>query len=369
MNILFVCGGSIMGGKERQTLDYMLEMKRRGHHVFCVISSWNTGEFPKLLTEHNIPHEAIRLGFISFSLSFANIRMTLHQLMYLPSLYSAYRRIIKKWKPDVVVHTNFQYILMLLPLLTGKHDVFHVHDVIAVSGKFKWLFRQFNKKINVFVGVSEFICRNVASLAVPNEKIKLIYNGIRIPETSKHISTDVPVIGIVGQIGSWKGHDLLIDALQLLKDLSWRLHIIGYGDESYINMLKDKIVRTGLSERIEFKGSRSGLSNIYSGIDISCVPSFFEEPFGLVAAEPALFQIPVVVTNRGGLPEIVIDGETGLVVPSGDPVQLAAALRRLLNNPAERNQFGLAAKQRVEKLFNIETSGAKLEDLLFTFVD
>ena len=364
MKILFVCGAGLVGGKERQTLEYMIALRDLGHEIFCATSSWSTGEFEKLLRANNIQSSSLRIGFISKQGGWRAMRMTLHQFLYVPSLLWNYKKLERRFKPSVVVHSNFQHIFLLMPVLGSTADVFHVHDAFG-SGKFyQRLFRIYNSKIRMFICVSNHVCDKIKELGVPPSKVELVYNGIRPPENVQRQVNQVPVIGIVGQIGEWKGHEVLLKALSLMQDIDWQLNIIGFGNEGYIDRLRALVKEYGLGHRVVFKGKIEGLQNIYRGIDIACVPSTFNEPFGLAAAEPGFFNIPAVVSNIGGLPEIIVHGKTGLVVKVGDPQSLSAGLRELIMDPHKRLLLGEAAREYVTRLFSADHNILKMESLL-----
>lgn len=364
MRIMFVCGAGLVSGKERQTLEFMIELRGRGHDVFCATSTWTTGEFEALLEENGIPFSPLRIGFISITPNWSSAKMSLHQAIYIPSLYSNYRKLIRQWNPEVVVHSNFHHVFLLMPLLRSRRHVFHVHDVFANKPMFRRLFRMFSRRMDLFIGVSKFVCRSLEDLGVPAGKIELTYNGVRVPATIARSENEVPVIGIVGQVGSWKGHEVLIKALSNLKDISWRLHIIGSGDEAFVKSLKTSAVQLGIDSRISFKGRINGLENIYRELDIACVPTVIREAFGLSAAEPAFFGIPAVVSDLGGLPEIVVHQKTGLVVPPNNETALGEALRFMITNPAERRQLGEQARLRVNGLFTLTAGVDRMESLL-----
>jgi glycosyltransferase involved in cell wall biosynthesis len=364
MRILFVCAGGVVAGKERQTLEFMIGLRQLGHEVHCAVSSWSTGEFEKLLNENNITFTRLRIGFISLSFGWAAISMTLHQFLYVPSLFLSYIKLIKHWKPCVVVHSNFHHIFLLLQLMRSPNQVFHVHDVFGDRKLFRSLFRYFNTRIDLFIGVSEFVCNNLRRLNVPENKIALVYNSVRTAGAIPALGNAIPVVAIVGQIGSWKGHETLLKALAELKEQRWILYVVGFGDERYIETLKSLARGYGIEERVVFKGKLEGLENIYNGVDIVCVPSTISESFGLSAAEPGFFGIPVIASDLGGLPEVVIDNSTGIIVPAGDARKLADAISYMLRFPDKRRQFGAAARQHVNRLFSLQNNSVRMELLL-----
>jgi glycosyltransferase involved in cell wall biosynthesis len=362
MKVVFICSAGLVSGKERQTLGLMSELRRRGHHIHCVVSSWSSGAFLKLLQAENIPHSRMRIGFISKSLNWPAIRMSLHQLIYVPSLWRDYRHLIRTFRPDAVVHTNFHHLFLLLPVLGATKQVFHVHDFFSPGRFMKRLFRSFNKQVSAFIGVSKFICDSLPVLGVSPEKVKLVYNGVVLEGSNTNETTgDDMVVGIVGQIGPWKGHEVLLRALAAVGSLRWKLHVIGEGPEPFVTFLKDLSAELGISSRIEFKGSVAGLENIYRGLNIVCVPSTSPESFGLAAVEPGFFGIPVICTSVGALPEVVQHKVTGLVVPPGDVVALSASLQLLILEREVRSSLGAAAIIRVSELFRMDNTAKAFE--------
>jgi glycosyltransferase involved in cell wall biosynthesis len=363
MRLLFFCAAGIVAGKERQTLTMMKALQSRGHDIFCVMASWGNGDFEGLLRGEKIPYARMRTGFISKSFTWPAIRMTLHQLVYVPSLWRDYRRLIRTFHPDAVVHTNFHHLFLLLPVLGNARQVFYVHDYMPPGRFTRVLFRKFNQRVELFIGVSRFICDSLPPLGVTPQKVRLVYNGVvHTSDGEKIRNGDDVVVGIVGQVAPWKGHEILIRALGTLANLKgWRLQVIGEGIDSFINELRYIANAAGIAPLVEFKGSVAGLDNIYGRLDIVTVPSVKAEAFGLTAVEPALFRIPVICSSIGALPEVVIDGDTGIVVPPGDVGALAEALRRLIGSATERKRLGNRAMESARKRFSMNVTVGEFE--------
>jgi glycosyltransferase involved in cell wall biosynthesis len=115
-----------------------------------------------------------------------------------------------------------------------------------------------------------------------------------------------------------------------------------------------KLAKTlGISDAVKLLGFRDDIPNVVNVFDIVAQPSI-EEAFGLSMVEAMALGKPIVGSNVGGIPEVVDDGVTGILVPPGDCNALSKAIVDLLNDPARRNQFGDAGKLRAETLFTIE---------------
>lgn len=359
MRILVICGAGYISGKEKVTLALLKGLKNTGHEVFCIISNWANGEFEKKLAEENIRYKKLRIGFLSKTLDRAAVKMTLLQGWYWPGLLLRYRSLVKKFRPDVVVHTNFHHLFLLYPALQtrGQVHLYHSHESIINSGFYSKLFKRFEKKISWFIGVSHFVTKRLADLGLV--QTKTIYNGVDAIDPGKSEKRNpLFTIGIIGQVGEWKGHRDLVEAVAILQEDSslppFRVEIYGKGPVAFIEEVKNLIAQKQLDDRFAWKGYESELVNIYSGLDVVCVPSRSEEPFGLSAVEPGLFSLPVIVSNRGGLPEIVKHEQNGFIIDAGAPAQLAQYLRLLMLDKPLAQKMGIRHREIVLKEFTNE---------------
>jgi glycosyltransferase involved in cell wall biosynthesis len=149
-----------------------------------------------------------------------------------------------------------------------------------------------------------------------------------------------------------KGHRFLLEALAELGDRRERFELDLLGDGPLLEEMQSLAARLGLADRIRFRGRRSDLSAWLSRADVVVLPSLWEG-FGMILAEAAAFRLPAVAFGIGGAAEVVVDGETGVLVPPRDVAALAAALDRLLD-PALRARLGAAARTRAERLYSPE---------------
>lgn len=172
-----------------------------------------------------------------------------------------------------------------------------------------------------------------------------------------HPVREVPHIGIVGQIGAWKGHDCLLQAAISLarQEIPFKICIFGSGDSEYVQAFKARIQNAGLQARFVWMGYVASTSAIFKSIDICVVPSRHEDPYPTVALEAAAYGVPVVAAAKGGLPEIVVDGVTGYVVDEPAQETLPEKLALLLNDPALRHQLGRNAAAHARTQFTAES--------------
>jgi glycogen synthase len=163
---------------------------------------------------------------------------------------------------------------------------------------------------------------------------------------------DPPRLLYVGRLSQEKGVDVAIAALPavLARAPDARLRIAGEGPLSLV--LRDLVAERGLADRVEFLGfvSRDGVRCLLSESSVVVVPSR-GEGFSLVALEAAQAGRPVVATRVGGIPEVVVDGETGLLVPAEAPAALAEAILKIIADPARAQVMAANARRRADDTF------------------
>jgi glycosyltransferase involved in cell wall biosynthesis len=170
----------------------------------------------------------------------------------------------------------------------------------------------------------------------------------------------------VGRIDFSKGHLDLIDALAELvnRGVPFECSIFGSGEPSAIEAVRRQIAQRNLERFIRWEGYERDPARIYQDLDIVAVPSRVEEAFGRAALEPAMWSIPVVASRRGGLPEAVLDGATGLLFEPENVTDLADKLACLLNDPERAEKLGEQARARANEMFDKATILAGLERYL-----
>ena len=147
MRIVIICGAGYISGKEKIMFSLLKGLAEEGDEVHCITSKWSNGQFEDLLIKGEINYSKIRLGFISKTMNWSSFRMTMEQLIYWPKLLFDYKRIISKFKPDVVIHTNFHHLFLLYPVVGTRKtiNIYHSHESIGNTGFYKRLFNLFQK--------------------------------------------------------------------------------------------------------------------------------------------------------------------------------------------------------------------------------
>jgi glycosyltransferase involved in cell wall biosynthesis len=210
-----------------------------------------------------------------------------------------------------------------------------------------------------YLAVSEAIQEILIASGVPARRVQTVYSGIDLQRCTA-VQTAPPlfplgtrVIGTVGHLAGHKGHRYLLEATALLlrDEPQVGVVIVGHGDLRAT--LEAQATALGIAKRVCFTGFRDDVLALMQGFEIFVFPSHLEG-LGTAMLDAMALGKPVVATRTGGIPEVVQDGITGLLVPPRDPQALADALRYLLHHPERRQAFGRAGRQRVEQYFMVE---------------
>jgi glycosyltransferase involved in cell wall biosynthesis len=164
-------------------------------------------------------------------------------------------------------------------------------------------------------------------------------------------------VAVLGRIADWKGQDVLIRALAdpVLAEIGAVAVIAGdaYPGEAAPD-IERLAAQLGVEDRVEFLGFTSAPEQVLASVDAVAVPSTRPDPLPNSAIEALAAGVPVVAANHGGLPEIVRDRATGLLVRPGDPAALAKALRELAGDPRMRARMGETAAADARERFGLE---------------
>lgn len=269
------------------------------------------------------------------------------------------KQIIQTEKVDVV-HAQFlreNYVAILAKIMGARCKVIWTYHVDVPMGK---VIRGLNKIMTSFndkvITVSRFMYQQLARKGVSNNKLKLIYNGVNGSEKNHLLTSlrEIPVISVVGRLREEKGQDFLIKSLAELKrqhpSLMWECHI--YGEGPQYAELAALVDECELGNFVKFKGFSSDKDKLYLESDIVVIPSR-NEALSYVAIEALSYNRIVVATNTGGLPEVIKEGETGLLVEYGNREQLAQVLHNVLTNQELVQKLSSNGRRYFEEHFTL----------------
>lgn len=210
---------------------------------------------------------------------------------------------------------------------------------------------------NGLVGVSEYVTqRDKDRFGLPESKCRTIYNGVdveRFNPRGRPDATEPPLdVLAVAHLIPEKGIRHLIRAMARLEDVPIELTVVGDGPEE--EELKDLAGELGLRDRVDFLGLRNDVDDLMHEADVFVHPATWKEAFGYTVMEAMASGCPVIGSEVGGIPELIVDGQTGLLCPPGDDRALARQIRRLAENSDLRAELGKAARKRAERGFTLE---------------
>ena len=241
--------------------------------------------------------------------------------------------------------------------------VWHVHSQIG-SPALGWFARMLHATVTV-------VSRAVTPPGLSRGAVvHIVPNALGQPAGpfTRSTSTEEPTtILSIGRLHPEKGLDLLIAASERLHrtQVPHRLLIVGgaqEGYEHYPQLLRQQAQDRGIADDVEFAGGVEDLRPLLQRAEIYVQPSR-REAFGLAALEAMQAGLPVIASAVGGLPELVVDGATGRLVPPGDVDALATAMAVLINDPELRRTWGTAARQRAEQHYGVERFCTAIRDL------
>lgn len=297
-------------------------------------------------------------------------------IVHLPSMLFSLHRAVVRYRVGVVnVHYPHLSILIfsLLRKLGGFDGKlilsFHgtdVANVLETTGVERLLWKILLRSSDAIVTCCESLKRQLAGLvAGGNKKLNVVYNGVdaaslRAPQESgpllaKVITTHKYILN-VGNYLPVKGQDVLLDAFQRIANEFPELALVFVGGTgTVLGDLRERAQKYNLSDRVFFFEDvpHTDISAYYAHAQALCLSSR-REAFSLALLEAGIFGLPVVATEVGGVPELIVDGETGYLVPPDSPAKMAEAMRRLLTNKIEAEEMGKRLRQRVIEDFSWE---------------
>jgi glycosyltransferase involved in cell wall biosynthesis len=219
---------------------------------------------------------------------------------------------------------------------------------------------------DLIIAISDHIARFTVSRGVRDPaRVRRVYHGLEPTVTQAlerdgqgiradlGLAPDDFLVGNVGRLALQKGQRHLIAAMPLLLERVPRAHAVIAGGGDLEEYLRDLSLEVGVSDRVHVLGPRRDVPALMHAIDVFAMPSIWEG-FGLVLLEAMAAGCPIVASRVATIPEVVVDGETGLLVPAGDPVALAEAIADLAHDSVRARRMGEAGRQRLRQQFSIE---------------
>ncbi|MDK2772668.1 MAG: glycosyltransferase family 4 protein [Flavobacterium sp.] len=380
-NVLFIHQSAELYGSDKALLKLLLNIDR--YKINPVVIIPNEGPLFYELKNNNIevfiaPVIKLHRGIFTIKNFFKTIRD------FLKSYYTL-SKLDKKYNFNIV-YSNTLAVLAgyFFSLVKAKKHVWHVHEIVLkpklVSKLYAFLL---NSKNNNFTIYNSIATEEYWQSQTKNSKAnyKLIYNGLEpfennctlevIKKYKKELTglENSILIGLVGRINKNKGHEQLIKAFSKIveKHDHVKLLIVGTtspNQEKYLNSINQIIENYKLEEKIIILPFQDNIELIWSIIDIAVVPSLIPESFGFVALEAMLKQKPVIASNFGGVSEIVLNEETGLLINPFKTEEIITALTKLITDEMLRLEMGKKGFLRAVHNFSLEKYCNLIQEIL-----
>jgi glycosyltransferase involved in cell wall biosynthesis len=245
-------------------------------------------------------------------------------------------------------------------IIHGEHGTMQTESKLHIHVQ-----RWFWCRADQILSVSEVLRDNLhQTFAFPKERIRVVANGVDLSrfDLSRNgvdykarlgLPPEALVFGAVGRLVPVKAYPILLKAAKLVFREIPPAHLVIAGDGPLRNELVQMARDYNMMDRVHFLGARKDVQEILRALDVYVLCSESEGMSNTILEAMASGR-PVVATAVGGNPELVVDGETGLLVSPNHPHRLATAIMKLLREPACRRRLGQGSRRRVEEKFNLE---------------
>jgi glycosyltransferase involved in cell wall biosynthesis len=230
--------------------------------------------------------------------------------------------------------------------------------------------KKYTRNIDRIIAISEGVRRVLLESGIDSKLITVVPSGIDFTPFEEAVESDHLhrelgferddfLVGIVAHLADHKGHTYLIRATQALKRRAPRIKVVIVGDGPLRWDLDRQAREDGVADMVFFLGFREDVPRILGSLDLFVLSSKLEG-MGTSIMDAMASRLPVVATRVGGIPEVVADGRTGLLVPPEDPEALAAAILRLYQDRALARRLGEAGYQVVHEKFSAQSMAGRI---------
>ena len=331
MNILYLTGCLSIGGTELYTLDYAKTIQSAGQTVY-----WATvrdGLFRETVEKSGVPLLYCEMGKRSPVAFLRAIRQLRH--------------IVADYAIDLI-HATDAYSAMVAALAfkgTKKKHSLIWSNVGIGSLSYLMMRKLCGQRIDGYIAVSHFIRNRMIEEGFDPDRITVYSQNRVTPDSTKSreetraaygIKPDDFVIGSVGRIVPLKGNRTVLDALEPVVKVHPNVKLLLVGDGPDRQTLAQRAEQLQLTEHVIFAGFCTDIENLYPAFDLVVFPTYYEA-LGYIPYEAMHHRRPIIASRTGGVPELVIDGYNGLLVPPAMPKLWTKAILRVIENPDLRD--------------------------------
>jgi glycosyltransferase involved in cell wall biosynthesis len=291
-----------------------------------------------------------------------------HHFRFDPTLLSQFSSLLKLNKVDILQTHGHKsnFLAFILRRFINVPWISFIHGWTDEDWKIR-AYNRLDKFLLKFpdrlVAVSKEMASKLYALKIPQEKIRVIHNAVfenGIPklnpplEVRKEfgIPAENKLLGVIGRLSPEKGQIFFLQAFSKLVENYPKVSALIVGEGPDEKKLKEYCSSEKLDSKVVFTGYQKDITSIYKSLDLVILPSL-SEGMPNVALEGMLFGKPVIGTKAGGIPEVVIDQKTGILVPAADPDSLSRAILELLNDENKMRTFSGNSRKYVLENFSL----------------
>ncbi len=341
------------GGQENRTFNEMLGMRERGHEMSLACQP------------------GARLGTRAREAGFTVYETPMRGALDLPAILRL-RRFMRQARADIVnCHSGRDTQLAGMAarsLLRRPRIVRTRHLALPITSRFTY-----SVLPDHVVTVSRYVENYLVIAGVPNEIITTVPTGIDFSRYDRScvpgdlraelgLAPDTLLIGTVAILRVKKGHAQILDAVPAVLERFPEAHFVFAGDGPQTENLKRRIAAEGFEAHVHMLGLRRDVTNVLASLDVFVLPTH-QEALGTAFIEAGAMGLPCVGTRVDGVPEVVVDGITGLLIPPRDSHALTKALCTLLAAPNVRRDIGNRAANHVREGFSLDAMACGMEHL------
>ena len=408
MRILFLTNFYLIhgsGGEEQSCQQVVEGLKQRGHATLVLTSMHGSNNFP---VEADGIYRSLYLEMDLVPLRHSITFFTRRKAREKHNL-QVFERVLQQFDPDIIFiwgmwnlpnslpafaearypHKVVYRFATYWPTLPSQHELYwrspgqnwysrlpkRVLGQVALVMLAKEV-QQYPLTFKHAICVSAAARNMLVKSGIPVSNARIIYTGLDVNQylngeqhlrSHGHRSLDLLY---AGRLTSDKGIDTAIEAMMKLvfdqgqRDI--RLSLAGSGSVEYENHLRQLVNRVGLTDYVSFLGwvTPEEMPGLLGKFDVLLLPSIWPEPFSRAVLEGMISGLVVVATRTGGTPEVIVDGENGLLFTPNDPEDLAKKIAHLVDDPESRNQMGYAGMQTILERFTMTKMMDKIESFL-----
>jgi len=358
LDVLHLIEAPMWTGAMDQTLELVLGLLRRGHRVTLACT-------PGSILSRRASEAGVDVVEVE-------LRSELNPVA-VASLSSVVRR-----RGVEIIHAHRAHahsIGLLTSRVTRRPYVVTRHTALRPKDNFATRLKYRSRFVTRFVAISRAVKDVLVGYGVPGEKIAVIYDGI---DTDRYrpggdgarvlseldVPADAPLVGKVANFyGKSKGHATFLDAASAVAERVPQVRFLLAGHSTDSDEMRSMAEQRGLADRIVLAGYRADVPDVLAALDVLVNVPIAREGLSVAIMEAMATGVPVVGSDVGGIPELIADGETGLLVPPGDAPALAAAIERLLTDVELAARLASAGARFVRENLTVEHMVEKTERL------